>query len=398
MNNIMAVLASDARHRSRVCQIKLVGLQSSQLEEVSAAMQEPFPELIHLELWSNDDETMPVLPNSFLGGFAPDLRFLWLAGIPLPSLPKLLLSATHLVDLHLAGIPHSGYISPEAMVTALSTLTSLDSLSLKFQSPLSYPDGHSRRPLRPTPSILPVLTYFWFKGASEYLDNLVARINAPQLEYLNICFFNQLIFNTPELAEFVGRTPNLNAPEKARVSFERGAARVSLSSQTSQTSGYGELVVEISCTAPDWQLSSLGQVCNSCLPRLSKLESLCIFEHSSLQPDWQDNIENTQWMEVFYPFSNVKNLYLSEVSAPRIVFALQEPLRGLGKIKDGLPALQFVADTSRITDALPALRNIFLEGLQPSEPIQKAIGQFVSSREVTGHPIAVSRWDRRSRF
>jgi hypothetical protein len=394
MNNIMAVLA---RRRSRVCQIKLVGLQSSQLEEVSAAMQEPFLELMHLELWSND-ETMPVLPDSFLGGFVPDLRFLWLAGVPVPSLPKLLLSATHLVDLHLVGIPHSGYVSPEAMVTALSTLTSLDSLSLKFQSPLSYPDGRSQRPPPPTPFALPVLTYLWFKGASEYLDDLVARIDAPQLEYLNICFFNQLIFNTPEFVKFVGRTPTLNAPEKARVSFERGAARVSLSSETSQTSGYGELVVEISCTAPDWQLSSLGQVCNSCLPRLSKLESLCIFEHQSLQTDWQDNIENTQWTEVFYPFTNVKNLYLSEVFAPRIAPALQEPLRSLGKIKDGLPALQFIADTSSITDALPTLRNIFLEGLQPSEPIQKAIGEFVSSREVTGHLIAVSPWDRRSRF
>ncbi|KAN0109365.1 hypothetical protein V8E52_009337 [Russula decolorans] len=37
-------------------------------------------------------------------------------GIPFPGLPKLLLSATHLVQLWLANIPHSGYISPEAMV------------------------------------------------------------------------------------------------------------------------------------------------------------------------------------------------------------------------------------------------------------------------------------------
>ena len=65
----------------------------------------------------------------------PSLGVLVLDGIPFPGLPKLLLSATYLVYLHLYNIPHSGYISPDVMVTALTALTSLQFLQLEFQSP-----------------------------------------------------------------------------------------------------------------------------------------------------------------------------------------------------------------------------------------------------------------------
>ena len=113
MDNIVAVL----EHSNRVCHISLnvLGLD---LEDISAAMQVPFPELTHL--WVTNDETAPVLSESFLGGSGPRLRSIIFHGIPFPGLPNLLLSATHLVDLQLSDIPHSGYFSPETMATALS--------------------------------------------------------------------------------------------------------------------------------------------------------------------------------------------------------------------------------------------------------------------------------------
>jgi len=61
VDDIVAVL----EHRHRVCKIDL-NVPSSQFEKVSAAMQEPFPELTDLSLWSYD-ETASVLPDSFLG-------------------------------------------------------------------------------------------------------------------------------------------------------------------------------------------------------------------------------------------------------------------------------------------------------------------------------------------
>ena len=122
VDNILALL----EHSNRVCEIHLDCVSSLHLEDISAAMQVPFPELMVLGLGAESGhDTMSVLPDSFLGGSAPRLQTLVFQGIPFPGLPRLLLSATHLVTLSLFDIPHSGYIPPEAMVTALSTLTCL---------------------------------------------------------------------------------------------------------------------------------------------------------------------------------------------------------------------------------------------------------------------------------
>jgi hypothetical protein len=145
MDNIIAAL----EHNDRVREIRLWGITNSVLEEVLAATQQPFPALTHLymELW--DQHETPVVPESFLGGSAPRLQHLKLEDIPFPGLPKLLLSATGLVNLHLSRIPHSGYISPEAMVRCLSTLTRLERLEIGFKSPLSRPVHEADVHIRP---------------------------------------------------------------------------------------------------------------------------------------------------------------------------------------------------------------------------------------------------------
>ena len=58
------------------------------------------------------------------------------------------------------------------MATCLSTLTSLETLQLDFESLQSSPDQEIQRSLPPTRSILPALTGFWFKGVNEYLEDL----------------------------------------------------------------------------------------------------------------------------------------------------------------------------------------------------------------------------------
>jgi hypothetical protein len=363
VENIVTVL----EHSDRVYQIDLMYIPSSHLGNVLAAMQEQFPVLTHLEL-SSSDEAVPAVPNSFLGGYAPRLEFLWLNRIPFPGLPKLLLSATHLVQLYLVNISDSGFISPEEMVDALATLSRLAALHLDFQSPQSGPDWASRRPPPPRRFVLPDLTNVLFKGVSEYLEDIAARIEAPRLKYLDITLFNQILFDTPQFIQFISRTPTLKALEKARVAFTDGAARINLSSVTS---GFGELTVKILCRELDWQVSSLEQVCTSCLPPLSTSD---LYIYMDKVGYWQDNVENMLWLELLYPFMAVKNFYLSKEVAPRVVPVLQELVGG------------------RATEVLPTLQNIFLEGPQPSGPVQEGIGQIVTTREVAGHPIVVSTW------
>ena len=356
VDNIIAAL----EHNDRIRQLELINLPSSQLEEVLAAMQQPFLAVEYLYLVSGNET--PVVPASFLGGSAPQLQILWLKSIPFPGLPKLLLSATHLVELHLQNIPHSGYFSPEAIVTALSALTRLQGFSIEFKSPQSRP-GWRRCPPPSTRTLLLALTRFVFKGVSEYLDALVARIDAPQIDKLDINFFHQLIFATPQLTQFIRRTPKFKASDHARMQFFEWRVRISTLDEA--------LRLEISCKQPNWQLSSLAQVCGSIF--IPAIEHLYIQEVAGSALSWQDHIETGQWLELLHRLTALKDLYISQEFMPRIAPTLQELVGG------------------RVTEVLPALQTLFLEGTLPSG-VQETIDKFVAARELAGHPIAVSRW------
>jgi hypothetical protein len=159
-------------HPDRIRCLKLP-VTSSLLGKVATVAQEPFPTLTQLWLEvSSEGRSVSVLPSAFLSGSAPCLREIHLLGIPFPTLPTFLSSASDLVDLYLYHIPHTGYISPEAMVASLAALTRLNSLSIGFQSSTSRPDQSGsirRRAAPPMRVVLPALTVFEFRGASEYL-------------------------------------------------------------------------------------------------------------------------------------------------------------------------------------------------------------------------------------
>ena len=273
MDNIVAAL----KQADRVCEIRLWPVPNSQWENVMEAMRrQSFPELTDLRLKlqpKDEDESAQIVPDSFLCGFVPRLRTLRLECVPFPGLPKLILSAPGLVKISLQKFPRSGYISPNEMVACLSTLTNLAELELSLMSPPSRPNRESRRSPLFTRSVLPALRHLVFVGVSEYLEDLVACIDSPLLDSLQIKLFNQLIFNTPQLTQFISRSPMLKAREEARIDISYSGASVIIPG----VFGKG-LRLEISCRQSDWQLLSLKQVCYSSFPRalISSLEHLHI--------------------------------------------------------------------------------------------------------------------------
>jgi hypothetical protein len=267
-------------------------------------------------------------------------------------------------------IPHSGYISPEAMVTALTALTSLKTFHLGFQALQSRPDRESRHPPPSTRSVLPALTYIYFQGASEYLEDLVARIGAvPLLDILALCFISQPVFRIPHLSQFINRVPKFQALNGARVVISYDIY-VTLR-EPSRTVSHKVLEMSILDKYLGWQPSLLPQLYTS-LPLFLTVEHL----YMECPYGWDDYIGNTQWLELLHPFSAVKNLYLSKEFALCVARALQ-----------GLVG-------ERVTELLPALQNIFLAELRPSGRVQKAIEPFIYARHLSGHPIAVSKWER----
>jgi hypothetical protein len=125
----------------------------------------------------------------------------------------------------------------------------------------------------------------------------------------------------------------------------------------------------------EWQLSSLAQLLTSFSPSIYTVEHLYIYSRL-FGSQWQDDIEDVQWLEIFHPFAAVRNLYVSEEFVQGIANSMRE------LVEEGL------------MDVLPALESLFLEGFQSSGPVKEAIVQFVAARQLLGHPVAVSHWTK----
>jgi hypothetical protein len=93
------------------------------------------------------------------------------------------------------------------MVTGLTVLTRLECLVIEFESPRFQHDLESLPSPPQSRTPLPVLRKLQFQGVVEYLEDLVARIDAPLLHNLAVTFFYQDIFHTAQLTQFIGRIP-----------------------------------------------------------------------------------------------------------------------------------------------------------------------------------------------
>ena len=375
---VIGVVSMLKRH-DRVCKIFIDSVPNSLLEEL-ATTNGPFPALAELGLMSFGGGP-PTLPDSFLGGSVPSLRSLKLWGIPFPGIGCLLSSTRDLVNLSLGFIPRSTHFPPEAMVDILSSLTKLKTLHLNFyhsETPQISAHRASQCPPVLTRVVLPILTSLDFYGNSEYLENMVSRIDAP-LDRFFVTFSNELaVSDIPLLCDFIRRTKIHISPHQADASLSNNGARIALF----QRKGDIDLKVlnlKIPCSpdAVESQLSSLAQACSTFLPPLPNLEHLAIYNAKLFLFRWQHEVDNARWMELLRPFTTVKDLILDELVVLSVASALQE-LVG-----------------ERVTEILPVLQTIFLEGSPPSGLIPEGIARFVTAREVSGHPVIVRHRERK---
>jgi hypothetical protein len=336
LDNIIAAL----KHDYRICDLSLHHPSSPQLEKVVDAMRQPFSSLSILELRLPKQSALVALPDSFLGGSAPRLQTLVLEGILFQALPKLLLSTTRLSTLSLLNVPHSGYISPDMMVTYLSTLTNLEHLCLGFPSPSSHPNHANHHSLLSTRTVLPALTSLEFTGFSKYLEDLVAQIDAPVLDSFSLSFLDELAFDTPQVIQFISRTPKLKEPEHAKLIFYDFDLQfiLPLPSPNVDEEDNEKAHLGTSISLPFWQISSLAQARSSSLFPLSAVKRLVMREGDECDWGGEIDIEDVCWL--LCPFTAVETLYLSDSLEP--------------DIGPALPDLQ----GERMAEILPALRDI----------------------------------------
>jgi hypothetical protein len=354
-------------HPDRVRSIALRPFSSSAWEVLVAAMQAPFPELTYLRLWSDGGSTL-ALPNSFLGGSAPRLRTLKLGNISFPAVSNLLLSASDLVDLSFCNIPHSGYISPEAMVACLSSLNRLEYLRLGFKS-----EPHRSHPDQPSPPpqtrvVFPALTDLTFQGMTDYLDGFLARIDTPVINKFSMTLSLDPVFDVPHLKQFIGRAKGLGPYKVARVAFITSSVQLELI-------GPLPLSLEMTCDFMiDWKVYVLSCVCGQLSPFLSLVERLDITGRLYFDPQGEDDSE---FSRLFQPFSAIRSLHVSESIVPLVAPSLQG----------------FISE--RATEMLPDLRDIFLGGYAIPETVPEAMQSFVDARRLSGQPIDIHHWEEK---
>ena len=123
-------------------------------------------------------------------------------------------------------------------------------------------------------AILPTLTQVEFRCASEYLENLVARIDAaPLLDCLQITLLKQPKFYSPHLCQFISRVPKFQALSEARVIASYVEIWVAVPSSTPSL-GHNVLGMGISPFVLNSQLSPLVLLCTLSLPLFPMLEHL----------------------------------------------------------------------------------------------------------------------------
>ena len=362
-DNVIAAL----EHPDRVSEVNL-DITGLQLRKIAMAMQKPFSALRRVEILSLDVNA-PVLPAKFLGGSAPCLHTFSLHRIPFPSLPTLLLSASDLVALNLYKIPPSGYISPNAMVVCLATLPRLRRFHVGFQSATSRPDRV--RPPPVTRTVLPALTYFYFRGASEYLEDLVARIDGPQLDQVNIKYLNQLVdFQVARVTEFIDRSlgPKLTLCTQAHVTFSSDEVSFTMYPPPRDQPDQGPTHVKtvILCKGMTWQVSHMAQVLRHFFAALSNTTHLRLDGTPENECQLED-MDEIEWLHFLRQFSNVRSLTVYSELIGQVAPTLND----------------ITAETG--ADVMPSLDLICIDGNSKT-----SLEKYLSARRLSGRPVTLN--------
>jgi hypothetical protein len=336
----------------RVVSISLT-ISRSLLERLHA-IERPFPELEVLVLLSQDDERL-TLPNAFRCGSR--LRCLRSTGIVFPSLLQLLHSSRNLVDLDLHKV---GSFSPTALTHILSGMTQLRTLSLHILSTILY-----SAPPAPTVKrvILPALIHLGFRGKTEYLPDLVTRIDAPRLGYIDVVFSTVKTSELSALSEFIGRVGIHRSHRRADIISSDNAISISLT----RTGTPGYLQFQLFCPPLALQLSSIALICVHFSAFLLDVEDLRI--NVRRRSRWEeDSLSIEQWLEPINLFTGVKWFHVAGNLSTQIVRALQQPENA----------------------ALSALQELHILQPGPSPaPLREAVVSFMVLRRLSGHPIGV---------
>jgi hypothetical protein len=350
------------QHHDRVRRIRL-RMPVPNLQRLIVAIDDHFPILEYLYIAPNTKhEIILPLPRTLQ---APQLRHLVLnVACSIGSL--LLTPAVGLVTLSLNNILSSAYFHPSDLLLRLSLMPQLETLGISFHSPVS--SHYVERQLLHTPNLahvtLPNLRWFGFQGVSAYLEAILARINTPLLQRLQILFFNQLTYAVPHLLQFMSATEDLRF---SNIKFTFHERAVIVAAYPRQGDRDYTLSMAVRCRHLDWQVATIAQLFNTLNPLFTVVEHLTLDYYGHfLSSEWHNEVDHTQWQQLLLSFGKVKNL------------AVDKELVG------GLSRSLSQDDVGSPLELLPELNELKVFGRgDPGD----GFAPFINARQVSGQAV-----------
>ncbi len=188
----------------------------------------------------------------------------------------------------------------------------------------------------------------------------MAQIDTPRFSFIKITYFNQHVFQVPQLFRFVGQTQILELAcfKHGQVNFRGSHVYVSLYSEQVK-SRRTHLALRISCQGLEWQVSHLANV----------------LSQSSAVPS---NVSHLHWY--MRPATKLARRYRPHQmfgTPPRVeTLRVSAPLAGL--VAD-------VLNDAAVEIVLPALHLLYLE----DEPVGR-FWEFITERQLSGLPITIA--------
>jgi hypothetical protein len=236
------------------------------------------------------------------------------------------------------------------------------------------------------------------------LEDLVAKIDAPFLTEVNISFFNQLIFDVPNLSRFIRQMEVLRSAKVSEVETSPGnGASITMTIDSDQDRdqnrdqdqsqlavapganaganatpsyshgflGHHNLSLRVTCTDLDWQISSIAQICQqtSLLSNIKHIDIRADSIRLSCKGDEGNMMDSVPWLEFFHTFPSVVSLRICGELGPYIA-----------------PALEcIVVDQETIRKVLPELGVLLFECSRKSASVER----FVAAHQLFSRPVIV---------
>ena len=215
--------------------------------------------------------------------------------------------------------------------------------------------------------VLPALTRFEFKGASEYLEGLVAQIDTPQLDRICINYYNQLAdFRAAQLSQFIDRLagPETIPFKRADITFSSGKVTFDLYTRAKYhpSSRWCYARTTIMCEGIDWQVSHISQILSQFSTTLFSVVHLKLELELGRGVQFEST-DDVEWLLLLHQFPTIQTLHVSGKLAVHLSLALEDVAGGMA------------------AEVLPSVDLIWLAG--------RRIKKFVAARSLSGRPVTI---------